>query len=203
MGRAARTFVGVACVVTLGACQTGGADEGAVGFKVADAHGWIVETEPETAFTDGLEVLYPTEPVSFTITDVRLLPSDSGLELVGASILGPDDRSLGATQWAASYPPAPEDVSATTDALPDAIGYRVDAADIADLMQNPNDADGNPRMDGYELLIGIEAPEAGKFERTSIAVDYESSRGTGTLAIDAGLVVCSGVPKATDFDCES
>ncbi|MFF2832315.1 hypothetical protein ACFVSK_11185 [Cellulosimicrobium cellulans] len=146
--------------------------------------------------TDGLEVLYLDTPGEATITDVSFTPQDSGIEIVGVAILGPEDREMGATQLAPGFPPAPADVSATVGTYDDAVGYTV----THEGSRAP--ADEPEAMEGYQLLIGITAEKPGRFERKTIEVTYEMDGAQRLYSIPAELIVCSGSPiDDTGLDC--
>jgi hypothetical protein len=165
-------------------------------FRATEPHGWAVEATPGEPVTDGLEVLYLDVPGEATITDVSFTPEDSGIEIVGVSILGPEDREIGATQLAPGFPPAPADVSATVDTFDDAVGYTV----TYEGSRAP--ADEPEAIEGYQLLIGITADEPGRFERKTIEVTYEMDGAERQYSIPAELVVCSGAPiDESGFDC--
>ncbi len=165
-------------------------------FRAAYEHGWAVEVMPGEPVTDGLEVLYLDTPGEATITDVSFTPQDSGVEIVGVAILGPEDREMGATQLAAGFPPAPAEVSATVDTYDDAVGYTV-------TYEGPRaPADDPEAMEGYQLLIGIAAETLGRFERKTIEVTYEMDGARRLYSIPAELIVCSGSRiDATGLDC--
>lgn len=136
-------------------------------MRVPGGYGWGHELPAGTQFTDASFIIELLGDAPITIDDVALVNPD-GLEMLGAMII-PPVRPYPGTIVLNTWPPNEDDMLADDgfdfSGMEDAIGATLDPAD---------DTTGQ----GWELFVGMVAPERGEWRRDGLKITYHTEQGT-------------------------
>ncbi|CAA9348148.1 MAG: hypothetical protein AVDCRST_MAG36-1781 [uncultured Nocardioidaceae bacterium] len=130
-------------------------------------------------FTYGLNDLAVEGSDEAVITSIEVAGLDEGVRFLGARLGGPD-RRVGSRQLIDRWPP------------------RDRGLDVRPL-STPVEPLASERR-GYELFVGLEIEERGRFRSEGWLITYEVAGRTHEYLMPARLLICAGPGQATD-DC--
>ena len=130
-------------------------------------------------FTYGLNDLAVEGPDEAVITEIEVAGLDDGVRFLGARLGGPD-RRVASRQLIDRWPPR----GAALDVRPLTTPVKPVAQD----------------REGYELFVGLEIVERGRFRSEGWLITYEVAGRTHQYLMPARLLICAGPGQATD-DC--